>query len=338
MTTIRDVARHAGVSFKTVSRVINGEPAVRKEMRERVQVAIRELGYQPTLAARQLAGHKSYIISLIAPRVAASYIARIMIATAAECRAVGYHLNMEVIDVAHDRDPVESDDKVSFSVKPDAVILIPPFADHAGLIGQIESEGLPLVRIAAVGGGYGTRLAVNDENITVALIEHLLELGHRRIGIVAPASPKLASQTRVLGYRRALLAAGITPDPALEVRGDFTFASGAAAATQLMALPQRPTAIFAASDDMALGVMAEAQRLGYRIPDDLAVAGFDDSPQSRLVYPALTTVFQPIAEMARAAVHAAIGRELENFHVRHELRLRGSTTGDRSLCLNQADF
>lgn len=336
MTTIKDVARHAGVSFKTVSRVINGEEPVRPEKRERVQAAIRELNYQPSLAARQLAGHKSYIVSLIMPRIGMGYIARMAIAIAAECRAVGYHLNIEVIDVDAHAAPINGD--ISFSVKPDAVILVPPFSDHHTLMERVEGEGLPLVRIASVREGYGTRLCVDDTDITVALMEHLLSLGHRRIGLVAPPLPEKASETRVTGYRRALAVAGIDADRDLEVRGNFSFASGAAAATQLLALPDRPTAIFAAGDQMALGVMAEAQRLGYRIPDDLAVAGFDDSAESRIVFPALTTVCQPITQIARAAVHAAIGRAGPDFQVQHELRLRGSTTGDRSLCLDRFEF
>lgn len=333
--TIQDVALHADVSLKTVSRFINGETNIRPALRERIAAAVRELGYQPKLAARQLAGNRSYVIALIALDHPTSYNARMMIAIGSAARAVGYHLVTELINPAD----IASDDDfhIQLSVRPDSAILIPPFPDNTAILGFLERQGIPTVRVAPVREGYGTPICVHDEEITTELVRHLIALGHRRIGIVAPPLPEKASETRIAGYRRALDEAGIGFDPLLMVRGKFTFASGVDAANQLLALPQRPTAIFAASDEMAMGVMARAQQLGYNVPRDLAVAGFDDFPESRLSYPALTTVRQPVESIAKAAVFAATGRGGPMPELRHELMIRGSTSGDGKLCTDTLD-
>lgn len=336
MTTIKDVARVAGVSFKTVSRVINGETNVRPAMRERIETAIRELNYRPTLAARQLASHKSFIVTLVIPRFVASYIARMMIAMAAQCRAVGYHLVTELYEI--ERDAAGNEVFPQFSVQSDAIILMPPFSDHLPLLEHVASLGTPMVRVAGILEGYGTRIEVDDTEISAELVRHLIGLGHRRIGMIAPPLPVKASETRIAGFMAALEEAGLDFDPKLLVRGDFSFGSGVRAAKHLLALPERPTAIFAASDEMALGVLAVARQLGYAVPGDLAIAGFDDSPESRLVSPPLTTIFQPIADIAGAAVYAATGRGKAPGKLSYRVVLRGSTTGSDELCLEPYGF
>lgn len=334
MATIKDVAREAGVSFKTVSRMINGETNIRPAYRERIEQAIRDLDYQPTLAARQLASHKSFIVSLLLTRAAFSYSSRMMVAIAAACRSVGYHLITEIIDYDLLNPPDATEERIDLSVRPDAVILIPPFPDHWPIIRFLERQSIPVVRVAAVEEGYGVKIRVDDEAISVDLMRHLIGLGHRRIGMIAPPNPpERASESRVRGYLRALEEAGIPFEPALLMRATFSFPSAVAATTDLLALPDRPTAIFAAGDQMALGVMARARQLGYSVPEDLAVAGFDDSSESRTCFPPLTTVRQPIEDIARAAVFAATGRGDPVPHIRQELKIRGSTTGDRALCL-----
>ncbi len=334
--TIRDVARQAGVSFKTVSRVVNGEPSVGEALRLRVEAAIRELGYKPTLAARQLAGQRSFIIGLIVPRVGISYISRMMIALAAATREAGYHLITEAMD--YDGRFMAPTDKVTFSARPDCVILIPPFSNSPDLAAQLEAENIPVVRVASVIEGHGLAIPVDEEPITMELMRHLLGLGHTRIGMIAPPLPERASEARARAYRRALEEAGLPFAPDLMLRGDFSFASGVNGATALLALPNRPTAIFAAGDEMAAGVLAQAQKLGYRVPEDLAVAGFDDSPVARMVFPPLTTVHQPVGDIARAAVAAAIHRRLPTEPFTYALRIRGSTNGDRQHCLEPYQF
>ncbi|MFY7834927.1 MAG: LacI family DNA-binding transcriptional regulator [Novosphingobium sp.] len=330
VATIKDVATAAGVSFKTVSRFINGETNIRPAYRERIEAAIRELNYQPTLAARQLASQKSFIISLVVADVLFSYNARMMLAIAAECRRVGYHLMTEVLGGEFLQGP--NTNRINLSARPDCVILIPPFPDDVNLLRQLEEQGLPVVRIAAIGDGYGTTIRIDDEPVTMELMQHFFDMGHRRIAMIAPPLPERASESRVRGYRRALEEAGIAFDPALLVRCPFSLATAVDATTELLALPDRPTAIFAASDTMALGAMARAHQLGYRVPDDVAIAGFDDAPESRYSFPPITTIRQPIEDMARAAVVAATKRGGPAPEIRQRLKLRGSTTGDRMIC------
>ncbi|WP_169805741.1 LacI family DNA-binding transcriptional regulator [Novosphingobium rosa] len=336
MATIKDVADAAGVSFKTVSRVVNGEKSVGPELRERVEQAIRDLGYKPTLAARQLAGQRSFIIGLIVPRLGISYIARMMIALATATRQAGYHLMTEVLD--HDENHLSLSGKVDFSARPDCVMLTPPFSNDPRLVAHFEADGIAVVRIATVIEGHGLPIHVDEEPITVELMRHLIALGHRRIGLIGPPLPVRASEMRVSGYRKAMEEAGLPIDPDLMLRGDFSFASGVNGATAMLALPDRPTAIFATGDEMAAGVLAQAHKLGYRVPDDLAVAGFDDSPVSRMVFPALTTVYQPVQDIAQAAVDAAVHGRLPTAPFAYELRIRGSTSGDRQHCLDPYRF
>jgi len=336
VATIKDVARVAGVSFKTVSRVVNGETNVGAQIRERVEAAIAELGYKPMLAARQLAGHRQFIIGLIVPRVGGSYVARMMIALAAAARRAGYNLITEPMEMDALRPGARV--AVSFSARPDCVILTPPFSNDAHVLAHFEAERIGVVRVAAVGEGYGLPIYVNEEEVSGQLVDHLLGLGHRCIGMVAPPLPVRASEARLAGYLRAIERAGIAFDPELVVRGDFSFASGAAGAMAMLALPRRPTAIFAAGDEMAAGVLAQAGRLGYRVPDDLAVAGFDDAPVARMVFPPLTTVRQPIDDIAAAAVEAAVHQRLPAAGFTYELKVRGSTSGDRQLCLDPYRF
>jgi len=336
VATIKDVAKAAGVSFKTVSRVVNGEKRVGNEARERVNQAIRELGYKPTLAARQLAGQRSYLIGLLVPRLGASYIARMLIAMGAACRASGYNLITEMLDYHEYR---RSDFfSINFSARPDSVILTPPFSNEERILDYFEREKVSIVRVAPAFEGYGLRVPVDEEPIVMELMRHLIAQGHRRIGIIGPPQRRLASEARVVGYRKALAEAGIEEDPALILRGDFTFASGVAATTSLLALPQRPTAIFATGDELAAGAMAEAARLGYRVPDDLAVAGFDDSPIARMVFPPITTVHQPVREIARVAVEAAINPDFKPQPFEYQLMIRGSTDGSRQHCLEPYPF
>ncbi|MDE2563652.1 MAG: LacI family DNA-binding transcriptional regulator [Sphingomonadales bacterium] len=336
--TMVDVAETAGVSLKTVSRVINGGENVRPRMRERVEAAIRALNYHPSLAARQLSGQRSYILTLIAPRAGVSYVARMMVAIATEAQARGYHVMTELIETSGSN--VLERLAESPSARSDAYILMPPFQDDPALLARLAAEGTPAVRIAGISEGYGVKVEIDDAPAAEQVVDHLLELGHRRIGMVGPPLPRRAAETRVDGYMRALGRAGIEIDPDLVVRGsDLYFGAGANAALELLALTNKPTAIFAASDELALGVMVQAQRLGYSIPGDLALAGFDDSPMSRMVFPALTTVHQRIREIARVAVETALsGVVPADADLSARLLVRGSTTGDRSLCLEPFQF
>ncbi len=333
MANIEDVARLAGVSSKTVSRVVNGVASVAPHLRERVQGAIAQLNYRPSFAARQLAGQRNYLIGLVVPKQALGFVTSLMIEVAANCRAAGYHLATEVLEPQDWQAPEAL--RLEFLVRPDSVILAPPFSDDTRILHFLASEKIPAVRVGAATGGYGSRIVMQDREAAREMVDHLIDRGHRRIGMIGPPNASKPAEARVNGWRDALMAAGIDFEPNLLMRGGFDFISGVQAATQLFALPQRPTAIFAASDRMALAAMAVATRLGFAVPDDIAIAGFDDSPESRMVFPPLSTVRQPIREIARAAVDAAVAGEDCVVEFRQELRLRGSTTGSRDFCADR---
>ncbi|WP_206243929.1 LacI family DNA-binding transcriptional regulator [Novosphingobium terrae] len=307
MATIKDVAEKSGISIKTVSRVLNGVETVRPNVRAKVEAAIRDLNYRPALAARQLVSGKTYILVILVPDVAAWYYSRMLLAMAQACRAVGWHLVVEVFD----RQALEGDEDwaITLSCNADAVIVLPPWSDHPQMLRSLERLGLPAVRVAAQAQGYGMVLDVHDRAVSAQLVTHLIAQGHERIAMIAPPSPHFASEQRHLGYRDAMAAAGLEAPAHYLIRSTMTFESGQDAFAQLITLPQRPTAIVAVNDATALGAMTAALRQGLRVPQDLAVTGFDNSNESRCSLPPLTTVEQPFEQIARAAVLMAIDRE-----------------------------
>jgi len=305
MTTIKDVAESAGISIKTVSRVINGAPTVRPKVRAKVEAAMAALNYRPALAARQLASGRSFIVALIAPRATYSYFSRMMVAMAEACRSVGHHLVLEVIDAQE----VEAPDwHLRLSCDPDAVLVIPPYADHPRMVAALATLGKPLVRVAGAQDGMGQSLPVEDAAIAGEMARYLLGKGHRRLAIIAPPRDTMPAWSRVTGFAAALAEAGVDLPEAYMLRGDMRFSSGDAALRQLMALPQRPSAIFACNDPMALGAMSAALRLGFAVPQDVAIAGFDHSSEGQMGFPTLTTIHQPVEDIARRAVGMALGR------------------------------
>lgn len=215
-------------------------------------------------------------------------------------------------------------------VEPHAVILFAPFADDMAVIDALERQKIPVVRIAQSLPGYGIPVTVSDFAVSKELMQHLLGLGHRRIGLIAPPLPANATEERAQAYLAALQEAGIPFDDALVIRGDFLFSTGVEATRAMLALDNPPTAIFATSDDMALGALAVCVERGINVPDQLAIAGFDDNPEACKVFPALTTVYQPIEEIARVAVEAAISGVPVDLDFKHRLVIRDSTVRNQS--------
>jgi len=330
MATIKDVAARANVSFKTVARVLNGEPHVRPELIKRVREAVDEIGYRPTDAARSLASRKSNVIAVPILPITFSYTSRMLISLTQECRKRRHYLLPEVFE---SRENV-LDWTAKMPVEPLAVILFPPFSDDMELIEKLEQQKVPIVRIAQTVPGYGISVPVSDYAVTLELMQHLLGLGHRRIGIIAPSLMVNATEERVQAYMDALADAGIPFDDSLFIRGNFVFEVAVDAARKLLALNNPPTAIFATSDDMAMAVLAVARELEIRVPEDLAIAGFDDNSEASKVFPALTTIHQPIEEIARVAVQAAIEGHPIALDFHHKLIVRGSTVKAQSKLLD----
>jgi LacI family transcriptional regulator len=330
-----DVAAVANVSMKTVSRVLNNEAHVRPALRDRVLAAVTELGYKPHFAARQLAANRSFLFAMLVRDHSVTYNSGIIAAASVECRKHGYHLISE--SCTPDESACDTVRRICARLNPDGLILAPPLSNDTNLLRAAEEIGVPIARLAGVGVGYGVAIRVQELEVSLQLMRHLLDLGHRRIGFITPPAGAGAAKERQVAYERALASAGLPADPTLIVPGEFDFVSGALGARGLFALADRPTAIFAANDAMALGAIAAARDAGLRVPDDVAIAGFDDSPASRMCYPALTTVRQPMSGMARAAVLALLGCEVSAEPLEHVLLPRGSTTGRDRLLFSSRD-
>ena len=272
--TITDVARRAGVSMKTVSRVMNAEPHVREAVREKVLRVASELRYRPKLSARSLAGSRSYQVGFLLSAVS-PYAIHAQLGALRACHQRGFHLVVEPIDLAA-ADLASDMEALVHGLAIDGVILLPPACDNPMVLDALDQAAIPHVRIAPATRQHGPIVEVDDEGGARIVTDHLLDLGHRRIGLIEGPPDHAASARRLEGFRRAQAARRLKPAPALIQQGAFTYASGLEAAGRLLALPEPPTAIFASNDEMALAVMAKAQSLGLRVPQDLSVAGFDD--------------------------------------------------------------
>ena len=298
--TIIDVARQAGVSIKTVSRVMNKEPTVHADTRARVQQAVAALNYRPQLSARSLAGAKSFLIGLLYYDPSAAFVAGVQQGATLGCREAGRHLVVESLQ-ENGADVQAQIESMLAALRPDGMILTPPLCDNPAILETLRAQRTPCVLISPGGEGHGMASVRMDDALAAEELTNLLiSLGHTAIAFIE--GNQAASLRRREGYERALKAHRIAPDPTLVVPGTFQFESGVEAARRLFALPEPPTAIFAANDFMALGALTEAQRRGIAVPGDVAIVGFDDSDAASLVWPPLTTVRQPLAEMAMAAV------------------------------------
>jgi LacI family transcriptional regulator len=330
--TIIDVAREAGVSIKTVSRVLNRERGVHDRTREQVLAVVARLKYRPKQSARSLAGARSFLIGLLYYDPSAAFVAGVQKGAAVRCREEGRHLVVESLD-DHAPDIEAQVDRMVAALRPDGMILTPPLCDNPQVLKALADSGTPAVLISP--GAHDPSLAcvrMDDVRAAEQVTELLIGLGHERIAFVKGHPDQIASRLRYEGFCRAMRTHGLAVDPGLVYQGEFSFDSGVRGAQELLARPVRPTAVFASNDDMALGVLSTAQRLGLSIPADLSIAGFDDSPSASLVWPPLTTVRQPIEDMARVAVDLLVDSTAEagegtsvDLVLRHELVVRGST-------------
>jgi LacI family transcriptional regulator len=301
--TIHDVAEQAGVSIKTVSRVINNVPTVKPHTRERVLKVIRKLDYHPNPSARSLGGSRSYLISLLYDISCEYYATSVLGGVLEACRAAHYQVVMQPCDY---RSPQLADD-VARDIRhsrADGVIVTPPLSDQTRLITTLTSQDIPYVRIAPAEHTDAQRsVYTNDRESCAQMTEQLVALGHTRIGFILGNPDHAAIADRYKGFQDGLRSCGLKLDKKLVVQGLNSFGSGVQAARQLLQTTEdkRPTAIFASNDEMAAGVLSVAHHMGLAVPEDLSVAGFDDAPLASQVWPALTTIRQPIPAMSAAA-------------------------------------
>ncbi|WP_394647728.1 LacI family DNA-binding transcriptional regulator [uncultured Sphingomonas sp.] len=303
--TIADVARLAGVSPMTVSRVINSETNVRAETREAVNAAIRQLDYAPNPAARRLAGGAQLRMGLLFSNPSEAYLSAFLLGSLDQAGRADIQLVVQKCDVGdHEREVAERLIRGGI----DGIILPPPLCDSPIVLDTLRAAGIPTVVVAtnAPPPEVGA-VAIDDRAAAHEMTTHLLTLGHERIGFITGNDNIHASAERLAGYRAALTAQGRPLDDALVVPGLYNYRSGLEAAEELLDLSDPPTAIFASNDDMAAASVAVAHRRGLDVPGDLTVCGFDDSALATTIWPELTTIRQPIADMSRAAVQLLAG-------------------------------
>jgi LacI family transcriptional regulator len=310
-TSIKDVAKAAGVAIKTVSRVLNNEPNVREETRAQVLTAVKRLNYHPSLSARSLASRRSYLVGLVYDNPSANYTIEVQRGALARCREGKFLLLLHEV-AGRGNELIE--DILAFVNRThlDGLIITPPLSESPQLIRALDQEGAPFVRIAPNDVKHKSPYVdIDDEAAAREMTEYLIGLGHRRIAFIIGRPGHYASGERLRGYKAALKAHRL-PYAAEYVRqGDFLFDSGLDAARHLLALPKRPTAIFAANDDMAAGALMAAHEMGVAVPAQLSVAGFDDAALARTVWPPLTTVRQPTYDLSYQAADLLLQLLLE---------------------------
>jgi LacI family transcriptional regulator len=300
--TIKDVARAAGVSPKTVSRVMNAEAHVRSTVRDHVLRVVTELDYRPNAYARSLSSSRSYLIGLFFDDPVSGYAAEVQLGAMARCRHHGYHLVVERID----RGGPGGLDEVSRTLQAlqlAGVILTPPICDWSDLTDLLDHRGIPFVKLnSSRTGSSAAVIHIDDYQAARDMTDHLIALGHRHIAFVQGIVSHDAAGKRLEGFSDAMRCAGIGIRDAWIQAGDFSFRSGMAAGDAILSTDDRPSAVFAANDEMALGVLVSAARRNIAVPGALSVVGFDDAPISRMAWPQLTTIRQPNAVLASVAI------------------------------------
>jgi len=308
--TINDVAKQAGVSIKTVSRVMNNEPSVRQPTREKVMAVVNELSYKPNLAARNLAGTKAYSVAFIYDNPNAYYIIDMQNGILAACKKQGFELLIHPCSANSESLLEEISNMVKHS-RIAGLVLTPPFSEMPDFVKSILDLDVDVVRIMS-GKKAPDELApcimVNDHDASQSITQHLIDLGHKDIGFIAGQAEHLSTVERLNGYKHALAANGIKIDERLIIQGEYSFESGVQGAKQLMAEEKRPTAIFSCNDEIAAGALFASRLMGIAIPEQLSITGFENSPFSRQTWPRLTTADQPNQKIAEDATSLLIAK------------------------------
>lgn len=327
--TITDVAKRAGVTGKTVSRHINRDGPVSAKTREKIEEAIAALQYRPNIAARSLKSAKSFLIAVFNNNPSPHYVADVIRGASQVCRKSGHYLTLEEFDV-DDADCAAEIEKFLQSVPITGAILIPPLTDDEKILFLLEQYEVPFVRMSPATNIDRSDAIFADDAIGVQnLAEHLWSIGHRKIAIISGPDTHVASQIRRDAFISHLLQCGADPKSIILEKGDFSLTSGQEAGRRLMDMESRPTAIFASNDEMAAGVIAAVSNANLKIPDDIAVAGFDDSEVARLIWPPLTTIRQSITDQAKTALDLLLTQktraEPKSVQLPVELVVRRST-------------
>jgi LacI family transcriptional regulator len=331
--TIQQVADLAKVSSKTVSRVINNEPLVRPETRERILRAIEELNYRPNLHARGLAGNRSFLIGLFCDRPG-DYLTEFQAGAIESCRESEIHLMVEPLDTRSGQIERQVNTLLG-QLRLEGVILLPPLSDHPVVLSKLRDAQIPIVRVAPKHDlSAAPSVSIDDYAAARQLTSHLLNLGHRRIGFILGRPEHGATEQRYLGFLDEMRARAVAVDFELVQTGNFLFSDGLLCAERMLRAANPPTAIFASNDVTAAAAISMARKFGLELPRQLSVTGFDDAPVATMIWPELTTVRQPATSMGRIAAELIIEHGPRRYGwpepvprrvLQHELIVRNST-------------
>jgi LacI family transcriptional regulator len=329
--TINDVARVANVSKKTVSRIINASPSVNEKTREKVKAVIAQLGFVPDPQARALAMRKSFLIGMVYDNPSPQYVVNMQRGILDALEGTDFQLVLHPCDRSKP-DHVARVQNFIQHHKPYGLILPPSVSEDEPLALALKEADVSYVRIASVSLDVPSRMIRTlDADGGAEAGRHLAALGHTQIGHIHGPLTFRSTHERRAGFEGALAEAGLKLDPDLAVSGFYTFEGGVAAAEHLLSKSPRPAAIFAGNDEMATGAYVAVRKAGLRIPEDVSIIGFDDTPIAGRLWPALTTVRLPIREMGQAAATLLI-QTANGIDVKHlisfspEIIVRDSTT------------
>jgi LacI family transcriptional regulator len=298
--TIRDVAQRADVSVASVSRVLNGAGPVTEATRQRVLEAVDALQYVPHSGARSLSTSRTNTVGVILPDLYGEFFSELIRGLDVAARALGYHL---IVSSSHDDADEASSAIRSMRGRVDGLIVLSPHLGAANLASGLAGRTPVLLMNGGAAADGRPSIVVDNHGGAVAAVEHLIATGRRRIAHIAGPAGNLEAEARLAGYLDAMAAAGL---PTMVVDGAFTKASGQEAGELLASRSDRPDAVFAANDNMAVGALLAFQDAGLRVPEDVAMVGFDDIPLAGLVRPALTTLKIHIAETGRNALERLV--------------------------------
>lgn len=318
--TINDVARTAGVSKKTVSRVINDSPQVTESTREKVLTVIEELNFTPDPQARALASSRSFMLGVVYDNPNALYIDYVQRGVLDVSRAAGYEL---VVHPGNYNSDTMVDDVMAFvhRLKPDGLILLSPISQRDDLVEELKRAGCHYIRLASANIDDPAHLVMShDQSGAKKIVRHLIDLGHKDIAFISGPSHYISSIERKAGYLSALQEKNITPPKDFIVEGAYDYESGINCAEKLFSGKKIPTAIFAGNDEMACGVIKEIMQRGLKVPEDISVAGFDDSIIASRVFPNLTTVHRSAALMGKLAAEKIISSLKEGMDAARDVQ------------------
>jgi LacI family transcriptional regulator len=330
MATIKDVAREASVSVATVSRVFNGVGVVREETARRIREVAAVLRYAPHSGARSLITNRTNTLGVLLPDLYGEFFSELIHGIDLTARRGGYHIL--VSRSWEGRTEIEEAMR-AMRGRVDGLLLMSPDI-HADTLLNLPAD-LPVVFLCSPSQGHDVdSVTIHNMRGARAMVNHLISVGHKRIAIIKGSAGNFDAAERLRGYQTALDEAGIVADPSLEKSGDFTEAGGYDAALELLTESNRPTAVFAANDSMAIGALSAFRESGIKVPGEIAVAGFDDIPLARFMDPPLSSVRVPISDLGATAVdillHAITHK---NLHTRRrervstEVVIRRSTGG-----------